>query len=293
MVKYAARGDRSIVEETRPVAVIGSRILTWLNYVMLTGGAVVMLFPFVWMIATSLKYTEDTFTLQLIPSRVTWQHYVDLFGSTAFGNWALNSFIVAAITTVSVSFFGTLVGYILAKFTFAGKAFIFTVILSTLMIPTEMLIIPWYFMSAQLGWVDSYWGVLFPGVISAFGIFMMKQFMDSVPQDLLDAARIDGMGEWGIFQRVVLPLVRPAIATLCILTFLGNWNSFIWPLIIIQSPELLTIPVGLAFLSSELKDSSSWVLIMTGAAVSVLPLIAVFLVFQKQIVRGIAMTGMK
>jgi multiple sugar transport system permease protein len=161
------------------------------------------------------------------------------------------------------------------------------------MVPTEMLIIPWYLLSTMLGWVDTYIGILFPGLISAFGIFLMKQFMESVPTDLLDAARIDGMSEWGILLRIAVPMVRPALATLSILTFLGSWNSFIWPLIVTQTETYFTIPVGVAFFSSELKDTSGWVMIMTGATVSVVPLIALFLIFQKQIVRGITLTGLK
>jgi multiple sugar transport system permease protein len=148
-------------------------------------------------------------------------------------------------------------------------------------------------LTVKLGWVDSYAGILFPGLISAFGIFLIKQFMESLPMDLLDAARIDGMDEWNIMLRIAVPIVKPALATLCILSFLGSWNAFIWPLIVTQTPERLTIPVGISYFSSELKDSSSWVLIMTGASLSIIPLIVTFFIFQKQIIRGIALTGLK
>ncbi|GAB1156300.1 carbohydrate ABC transporter permease [Paenibacillus illinoisensis] len=263
------------------------------SYILLTLGLGVMVFPFLWMISTSFKTLDEIYSLSLIPSRFTWENYATMFRETPFPTWMLNSLYIAVIATASVCIFDSITGYILAKFSFWGKQVIFVLILSTLMVPTEMLIIPWYLVSSSFNGMDTYWGILFPGLISGFGIFLMKQFMESLPSELLDAARIDGMGEWGIFLRIAVPLVKPALATLCILTFLGSWNSFIWPLIITQSEEMFTIPVGMAFFSSEAKDSSNWVQIMTGAALSVLPLIILFLCFQKQIIRGIATTGLK
>ncbi|WP_256865291.1 carbohydrate ABC transporter permease [Paenibacillus sp. 32352] len=264
-----------------------------LLHIVLSIGAAGMVFPFVWMIATSLKLPKDVFSLQLIPETMTLDNYAALFVQSPFAGWMLNSLIVACITTASVALFDTVAGYILARFSFHGKQVIFIAILSTMMVPTEMLIIPWHIASVQLDWVDTYTGILFPGIMSAFGIFLMKQFMEQVPQELLDAARVDGLNEWSIMVRIAVPLVRPALAALGILTFLSSWNAFIWPLIVTQSPERLTIPVGISFFSSEQKDSSGWAMIMTGASVSVLPLIAVFLLFQKHIIRGIALTGLK
>ncbi|WP_159886639.1 carbohydrate ABC transporter permease [Paenibacillus puerhi] len=267
--------------------------LRWLPYMILGLGAVLMIFPFLWMVSTSLKEPQHIFTLGLFSTTITWNNYIEVFTKSPFSTWLLNSLIVAAITTVSVCFFDSIIGYVLAKFQFHGKKLIFIGILSTLMVPTEMLIIPWYILSVKLNWVDTYWGILFPGLISAFGIFLMKQFMESVPEDLLDAARMDGMSEWGILFKIAVPLVQPALATLFILSFLGNWNAFIWPLIVSMTEERMTVPVGLSFFSSELKDTAGWVLIMTGACVSVVPLILVFLIFQKQIIRGVALTGIK
>ncbi|UUZ83498.1 carbohydrate ABC transporter permease [Paenibacillus sp. P26] len=285
--------SNTTAESLKLAALPGRRALPAVSYVLLTAGLAAMLFPFLWMAATSLKTPQDVYSLSLIPDAPSWANYVSLFRNSLFGVWIANSFIVAVFSTLSVCFFDTLVGYIIAKFTFYGKRTIFVLILCTLMVPTEMLIIPWYLISTRFGWVDTYWGILFPGVISGFGIFLMKQFMESLPSDLLDAARIDGMSEWGILLRIAVPLMRSAIATLAILSFLGGWNSFIWPLIVTQTELRYTIPVGMAFFSSEAKDSSDWVQIMTGATVSVLPLIGVFLLFQKQITRGIATTGLK
>ncbi|HIQ05371.1 MAG TPA: carbohydrate ABC transporter permease, partial [Anaerolineae bacterium] len=164
-------------------------------------------------------------------------------------------------------------------------------ILSTLMVPTEMLIIPWFIMSVNFHWADTYWGIIFPGVITASGIFLMRQFMTGVPNDLLDAARIDGVSEFGLYWRVALPLVKSALAALCIFNFLGNWNAYIWPLIVASKRQMLTLPVGLGYFSGE--ASSDWHLIMTASTLSVVPLLTVFSFFQRQIIQGIALTGIK
>ncbi|GAA0340493.1 carbohydrate ABC transporter permease [Bacillus carboniphilus] len=267
------------------------RVKKTIVYTLLILGSVFMIFPFLWMISTSFKTPLEVFSLTLIPENPTLANYIEIFKDTLFGKWFLNSLIVAVITTLSVAFFDTLVGYILAKFHFKGRNIIFIFILSSLMIPTEMLVIPWYLMSTELGWVDTYWGIMFPGVISAFGIFLMKQFMESIPEDLLDAARIDGMNEFKIFFKIAIPQVLPALSALCIFTFLGNWNAYLWPLIVIENPELRTLPVGLAYFSGENEDY--WELIMTGATIAVIPLIIVFLFFQRQIIKGITLTGMK
>lgn len=268
-------------------------IITGFSYLLLTAGAIFVLFPLLWMLSTALKQPAEIYSLSLIPAAPTLQHILDVFNKTLFGSWLLNSLIVAIISTASVAFFDTLAGYVLAQFTFRAKQFIFVVILSTLMVPTEMLIIPWFLLSDMVGWVDTYMGILFPGLITAFGIFLMRQFMESIPRDLLDAARIDGMGEWGIWLKIAIPQVGGAITTLCLLNFLTSWNSYIWPLIVSVTPEKLTIPVGLAYFSNENGDRSNWVLSMAGSSISVLPLIILFLIFQKQIIRGITLTGLR
>jgi multiple sugar transport system permease protein len=255
--------------------------------------AVVMVFPFLWMLLSSLKDATQIASLAFLPTNPTLANYAIIFTSkhSQFGRWFLNSAVAAVWTTASVAFFDSIVGYTLAKFNFPGKRIVFLVIVSTLMIPTEMLVIPWYAMSRAFKWVNSYWGISFPGLVSAFGVFLMRQFMMTVPDDFVDAARIDGMGEFRIFATVILPLVTSALATLAIFNFIGNWNAFLWPLIVSSKPAMFTLPVGLANFSSE--SGSDWQLIMTGATVSMAPLIAVFLAFQKQIIKGIAMTGLK
>jgi multiple sugar transport system permease protein len=199
--------------------------------------------------------------------------------------------LVAVVATASELFFDSLAGYALAKLKFPGRTIILFVILSTLMIPTEMLIIPWFMMFTKLRWIDTYLALMVPGLISAFGVFLMNQFMSSVPDDLLDAARIDGLREFGIWWRIALPVVRPALAALAILVFLGNWNAFLWPVIAIESSAMRTLPVGIALLSGE--AGAEWQLIMAAASLAVVPVLAVFVFFQRHIVEGIALSGMK
>ncbi len=260
-------------------------------YAILLVGGLGMIVPFVWMVISSLKTAQEITSLSLIPANPTLDNYRRVFGSTQFVRWFINSLIIAGITTASVAFFDSLAGYTLSKFRFPGRQIVFVMILSTLMVPTEMLVIPWYLMSINLHWSNSYWGVMFPGMISAFGVFLMRQFFDNVPNDLLDAGRIDGISEFGLFWRIALPLVRPALAALCIFTFLGNWNAFLWPLIVTRSPDMRTLPVGIAFFSSE--AGSAYELIMTAAALATIPVLVVFAIFQRQIIKGVALSGLK
>jgi len=260
-------------------------------YVLLALGGIIMIFPFVWMVATSFKQPWDVFNLSIIPPEATFNNYIRLFEKSNFPRWFLNSFVVGLLVTFSVLFFDSLVGYTLCKFNFRGKKIIFILILSTMMIPTEMLVIPWYIMSNKWGWVDSYWGIMFPGIMTGFGTFLMRQFFQGVPDELLDAARIDGLNEFQIWWKIAMPLVKPAISALAIFTFLGNWNAFLWPLIVISKTELYTLPVGLAFFSGEFQ--TEWEMVMTGASVATIPVLIVFLIFQKQIIKGIALSGLK
>ncbi|MEZ4863189.1 MAG: carbohydrate ABC transporter permease [Caldilineaceae bacterium] len=265
-----------------------------LAYLLLSLGAVAMITPFIWMLLTSLKPAPELVEFAFLPKQPSLNNYVTVLQTSDFVRWYANSLIVACFSTLCVAIFDSLVGYTLNKFDFPGKNVIFIGILATLMVPTEMLIIPWYTMSVQLKWhigLMQYWGIAFPGVITATGIFLMRQFFDGVPNELLDAARIDGMHEPGIWWRIAMPLVKPAIAALCIFNFIGNWNAYLWPLIVASSREFYTLPVGLNFFQGE--ASSNWELIMTGASLSTIPLMAVFLIFQRQIIKGIALTGLK
>ncbi len=293
------RTELQATGRTTPVQTSGqpprSRFTNLLLYLLLFVGAAVTLFPFAWMVLTSLKPFAELFNLGFWPQSPTLSNYAQVIEKTAYLRWFLNSLLVAGVTTLSVLFFDSLVGYTLSKFEFPGKNLIFLLILATLMIPTEMLIIPWYVgvvhLRLTLSDPGAYLSVMFPGLMSAFGVFLMRQFFDSVPNDLLEAARIDGMGEFAIFRKVALPLVRPALASLAIFTFLGNYNAFLWPLIVIQKPELRTLPVGVALFSGE--AGTQWGLIMAASSLAVIPVLIVFAVFQKQIIEGVVLTGLK
>lgn len=264
------------------------RIIAW---TLLLVGGLIMITPLFYMFSTSLKTSAQVYDLRLIPAKPTLDNYVSALADGKFMRWMLNSAIVAITVTISNVFFDSLVGYTLAKFRFRGRYFIFLAILSTLMIPTEMLVIPWYLMSSKLGWLDSYWGIMFPGMMTAFGTFLMKQFFESVPDDFLEAARIDGLNEFTIWWKVAMPLVTPALSALAIFTFLGNWTAFFWPLIVTTSNDLYTIPVGISSFSDA--QDTRWEMIMTGAALATIPTLVVFLALQRFIVRGVMLAGLK
>jgi len=261
------------------------------RWTLLALGAIVMVMPIVYMLSASIKYPFEMYNLNIIPEEPTFENYALVLGDGRFGRWFFNSFLIATLTTISAVFFDALVGYALCKFHFRGRMVVFVAILSTLMIPTEMLVIPWYLMSKTFGWLDTYWGIMFPGVMTAFGTFLMKQFFESVPDDFLEAARIDGLNEFQIWWSVALPMVTPALSALAIFIFLGNWTAFIWPLIVTNSQELYTLPVGLTTFSVE--QTVEWEMVMTGAAVATIPTLIVFLIFQRYIIRGVAMAGLK
>ncbi|SCZ06351.1 carbohydrate ABC transporter permease [Microvirga guangxiensis] len=264
------------------------RIVAW---TLLFIGGVIMVTPLLFMLSTSLKDASQVYDLRVIPEAPTLDNYIEILSDGRFTRWFVNSTIIAIIVTLSNVFFDSLVGYTLAKFRFRGRYIVFIAILSTLMIPTEMLVLPWYLMASQFGWVDSYWGIMFPGMMTAFGTFLMKQFFEGVPDDFLEAARIDGLNEFTIWWKIAMPLVTPALSALAIFTFLGNWTAFFWPLIVTTSAELYTLPVGLS--SFAVEQSIQWEKIMTGASIATLPTLVVFLFLQRYIVRGVMLAGLK
>jgi len=270
------------------IALHPMRVLTW---TLLLLGGVVMVTPIFYMLMTSLKFPHEVYELTVIPREPTLENYVFVLADGRFLRWFVNSLVIASIVTVSNVFFDSLVGYTLAKYRFRGRYLVFIAILSTLMIPTEMLVIPWYMMSASFGWLDTTWGIMFPGMMTAFGTFLMKQFFETVPDDFLDAARVDGLNEFTIWWKIAMPLVTPALSALAIFVFLGNWTAFLWPLIVTNSPTNYTIPVGLTTFSVE--SQIDWELIMTGASLATLPTLVVFLIFQRYIIRGVVMAGLK
>ena len=273
----------SQLEKLRP-----ARVITW---TLLFLGGVVMITPIIFMVSTSFKSGQEVYVLGIFPDAPTLKNYLFILEESKFLKWMLNSLWVATFSTASVLFFDSLVGYTLAKFSFRGRQLIFIAILSTLMIPTEMLIIPWYMMSRTFGWIDTYWGIAFPGLMTGFGTFLMRQFFMSLPDELIDAARIDGWSEFSIWWRIAMPLVVPALSALAIFHFLGNWTAFIWPLIVTNDPGIYTIPVGIASFNGEFQ--MDWEVVMTASALATLPTLAVFLLLQRFIIRGIMLAGLK
>ena len=264
------------------------RVVTW---TLLLLGGIVMVIPFAYMLGASFKLNNEIYEFSLLPRAPTLDNYRRLLERSGFLRWFGNSLLVGTLVTSSVLFFDSLVGYTLAKFRFRGRYVVFIGILSTLMIPTEMLVLPWYSMARTFGWLDTYWGIAFPGLMTGFGVFLMKQFFESVPDELLDAARLDGLNEFQVWWQVAMPLVAPALSALAIFTFLGNWTAFLWPLIVITNRDLYTLPVGLASFSGEFQ--TEWEMVMTGASVATIPTIVVFLLLQRYIIRGIALAGLK
>jgi multiple sugar transport system permease protein len=266
-----------------------------LKYTALVLGAVLMLLPFVWMVIASLMAPTEIMARPLVwfPARPRFENYATLSQAISLGRMYLNSLIVASLTTIGILFTSSLAGYGFAKFQFPGRDILFVLVLATMMIPFFVVLVPVFYIVRQLGWVDSYAGLIIPNIVTAFGIFLMRQFMLGLPDELLDAARIDGASEWRIYWRIVLPLAAPALGALAILGFVYQWNSFLWPLVVIRSSALETIPLGLNSLRVYASSPQVINIQMAGATLAVLPVIAVFALLQRYFVQGIALSGMK
>lgn len=266
-----------------------------LKYAVLLVGAMLMLLPFEWMVVASLMAPNEIMARPLVwfPAALQFQNYARLADAIPLGRMYLNSLIVTASITIGILLSSSLAGYGFAKFQFPGRDVLFLLVLATIMIPFFVFLIPVFYIVSQLEWVDTYQGLIVPNIVTAFGIFLMRQYMLSLPDELLDAARIDGASEFSIYWRIVLPLVGPALGALAILAFVYQWNAFLWPLIIIRSGDLATIPIGLNSLRVYASQPEVINLQMAGATVAIVPVVAVFAVFQRWFVQGIALTGIK
>lgn len=262
-------------------------------YLLLIGGSIAMILPFYWSIITSFKLPAEVIAYPptWIPKEPTLRNYSKLFEKLPVMRLYFNSLFLSITITVLVLFTSSLIGYVFAKFYFPGRNIIFIMILGTMMIPFYVTMIPLYILMVRLKWVDTYQAIVAPAIYSSFGIFLMRQWMHSIPNDILDAARIDGCREFGIFRKIILPLSKPALSALGIFQFIWSWNNFLWPLIILNTQELWTLPVGLATFQGQWW--TDYALTMAGAAVSVVPLIIAFILLQKRITKGIVLTGMK
>jgi multiple sugar transport system permease protein len=263
------------------------------NLSILTVGAIVLALPFYYMAVTSLKPSTEIAqpTVQLTVSHPTVQPYRDLVQGGLVTGAARNSLFIAASTTIGSLFFCTLAGYAFAKHKFPGRDAIFLGLLTTMMVPGAVLLVPSFLLYRDLGWLDTWAPLIVPGMAGAFGVFLARQFIRKLPDSLIEAAKIEGCGEFKIFRSLVMPLSRPLLATLGILTFLGSWNSFLGPLIILLDEKKFTLPLVITMLQGRFvgKDNVQ----MAGAVVSVLPVLILFFVFQKQIVQSLANSGLK
>ncbi|MDW8807341.1 carbohydrate ABC transporter permease [Streptomyces scabiei] len=273
------------------------RVRTPLLYVIASLGLLLMAAPLLWMALSAFKTKKDLTASPPVwlPSQWTLSNFSQLLDQLDMPRYFMNSLIVAVLVTVCNLLFCSMVGYALAKLDFTGRSKVFGVVLVALMVPGNLLILPLYVLMNKLSLIDTYAGLVLPFAAGAFGVFLMRQFMQSVPDELLEAARIDGAGEWYIFFRIVMPLVKPALATLAIFTFLGSWNNFVWPLIATNDPGKYTLPVALATFANDPNRTIAGGngMLMAGSLLVVLPVLVVFIVLQRHFTQGIATAGLK
>lgn len=265
------------------------------TYVLLAAGALVMVLPFFWMVNASLMSAGEIQAQPPVwlPSTPQFDNYGRLLDVMPLPRLYGNSLFVTVGTTLGVLATSSLAGFAFAKYQFPGKNLLFMAILATMMIPSFVTLIPVFYIVRQLGWINTYQGLMVPGMISAYGIFLMRQFISTLPDELLDAARIDGASEPRIYFSLILPLITPALATLGTFTFIGSWNAFLWPLLIINDRNLQTLPLGLNALRTFASEARNLDLLMAGTTLSVLPSLFLFIFLQRYFTRGIALTGLK
>jgi ABC-type glycerol-3-phosphate transport system permease component len=272
------------------LAFIGRTVL----YLVLVSGALIMIMPLIWMISTASKPVEETNLPEfyLLPSNFELlQNFRSAFARIPLARYFFNSIFVTVSATLGEVFLASMAGYSFARYTYAGRDLLFTLVLATLMIPFYVVVVPLYVVVYHFGWLDTYQALILPFMVSAFGVFLMRQFISTIPGELVDAGRIDGAGEFTIFVRIVLPLCLPAVATLTIFTVLSQWDSFVWPLLAVHNPEMYTVPLGLTYFQSEYL--AFWNEQMAASLIALVPSFTMFLAFQRYFVQGVVMSGIK
>ncbi len=265
-------------------------------YFVVALGAFLTLAPFVWMILSSFKNSTEIFSYPptLLPDAWRASNYAKLFAERPFGTWYLNSILVAGISTTAVLFFSSLAGFAFAKYEFKGRTVMFGLLIGSTMIPFQLILIPLFIEVSRMKMIDTYAGLIIPFMAPALGIFLMKQYMSAIPNELLDAARMDGAAEFTVFWRIVMPLLRPALGTLGIITFLGSWNSFVWPLVMLRSEVMMTLPIGLRALTENVPGKGrDYGMIMAAATLVSVPVIIVFIALQRQFISGLLSGSVK
>ena len=269
------------------------RAAVWLLHAALVAGTLVAMLPMVWMVSASLMPAGEAsaFPPRLFPRTVTFEHYRELFTRLELGRYLLNSTLIALVVTAISLVINSMAGYAFAKLRFRGRDRAFRVLVAGLVIPVQVSMLPLFLLMKQLGLVNTYWGVIIPSLASIFGIFLIRQYALSVPDELLDAARIDGASELRIYTSIVLPVIRPILATLAIWTFLTTWNDFMWPLIVLSDESRYTLPVALASLVGEHVQDTE--LMMAGSMLTIFPVLLVFLFLQRYYIEGVMMGSVK
>jgi len=268
-------------------------------YVIAISIAISMILPFLWMVSTSLKDNNQIFMIppQWIPKPVHWENYKKVFELLNFGRYYLNTIIVTAGRMVGMFFVCTMAGYAFARLKFPGREVLFILLLSSLMIPFEVLMVPTFILIKKLHWINTYQALIIPQALGAFGgafnVFLMRQFFATIPKELEEAAIIEGASPFKIFWNIMLPLVKPAIASLVIFTFSSAWNDFTYPLIVTNTDDMKVLSLGIAGFKGFREGMTQWNLMMASATISILPVVIVFLCAQKYFVEGITTTGMK
>jgi len=256
--------------------------------------SVVTLAPFLWMVSSALKPADQilAFPPEWIPRELIWTNFTESLSRAPFGRFFINSGIQATAATLGVLLTSSMAGYAFAKFRFAGRDLLFLACLSTMMIPPIVTVIPNYLIIQHLGWVNTFRALIIPVCASAFGIYLMQQFIMTIPNDFIDSARIEGAREWYVFSWIILPLSKAALAALAIFAFIANWDSFLWPLLVVSSEEMRTLPLGLAFFRYH-YGITQYNYLLAATVVCTIPPIIVFLALQRYFVRGITLTGLK
>jgi multiple sugar transport system permease protein len=248
--------------------------------------------PFIWALLTALKPADEVFSTPPKPlgTRIVWSNFADAWNYLPFGRFMVNGLLVSVGGTLVVLVSSTLAAYAFARLSFRGRDRIFLLYLSTLMIPQEVLVVPMFILMQQLGWVNSYAALILPWAFTAFGTFLLRQFFFGIPRELEEAAMVDGAGRLRVLLQIIVPIARPALAVLAVFTFISYWNSFLWPLIIVNTSNMATVPLGLNMFRGQ--QGSQWHLMMAASMISMLPSIVMLLLLQRYLVRGIALTGM-
>jgi ABC-type glycerol-3-phosphate transport system permease component len=262
-------------------------------FLVLSVAAFLFLLPFIWMLSTALKSPSEVTAkdIQLFPDKLNWSNFSDALDAAPFAGYVGNSLIVSIMAVILTVFINCLAGYAFAKYRFKGRNFLFMLVLSTLIIPVQITMVPNFYILKYLDWINSYAGLIIPRTAEAFGLFLARQYIMNIPDSLIESARMDGAGEFTIFRKIILPNVKPLIAVLVIFTFMWRWNELAWPLIAVSEQSMYTVQLGLAMVKGE--HFIDWPQLMSLTLLSIIPILIVFLIFQRYFIKGMVNSGMK